>query len=159
MKPIHTAGILVLTLYGLAGCNPAPPQNPAENTETAIEAPDVRVEAPVPEAEADGTGSEAGVQTVLAPLFLDSFSVRALHIGDLSKGHFNLYVTGGEPAVVRAWVGDENATDVVVTKADFEVDHHCAFIEVPKPLPADARLWVELETADGTRMKGSTEVQ
>ena len=152
--------LFVSLASGLTGCSakesapeaPAPTEAPTSApAETA--APEAVVETPV------DPYSEIGDETNLAPIALEPFTVKALHIGELSVGHFNLYVEGGEPAVVRAWVGDEGASDVVVTKAEFEVDHHCAHIEVPSPLPADARFWVELETADGKRMKGSAEVQ
>jgi hypothetical protein len=145
---LATAGAVLLAL---AGCGQ--PQN----------TPEVPVETQVPATEAadadKGQFSEAGTQTELAPISLEPFTIGALHIGELRRGHFNLYVEGGEPAVVRAWVGDEAATDVVVTLAEFEVNHHCAHIEVPEPLPADAALWVEIETSDGARLKGSTPVQ
>lgn len=144
--------VAVIALTGCTKQEPAgtPPESP-------IEAP--LVGAPEAASEAESQFSEAGSQTVLAPIALESYTVDSLHIGELALGHFNLYVKGGEPAAVRAWVGDEAATNVVVTKADFEVDHHCAHIEVPNPLPAEAKLWVEIETPDGSRLKGSTAVQ
>lgn len=100
--------------------------------------------------------SESGAQTDLAPLAIGPYNVRALHIGDVGLGHFNLYIEGGEPAAVRAWVGDEAATGVLITLAEFEEDHHCAHLEVPQPLPAGAKLWVELETSEGERLRGSS---
>lgn len=142
-------------LAALMGCDKGAPA--AQTPETAVEAP--VAEAAVARPETDGAFAEAGAQTELIPITLGPFTIKSLHVGELALGHFNLYIEGGEPAVVRAWVGDEAATKVLVTKAEFEVDHHCAHIEVPNPLPADAKLWVELETAEGTRLKGSTSVQ
>jgi len=145
MKRCTSFLLSLLILGAVAGCTQAGPD---------AKAPD----APAPEAApvSQNQFAETGAQTALAPIMLDPFTVDSLHIGDLAKGHFNLYVKGGEPAAVRAWVGDEGATDTVVTKAEFEVDHHCAHIEVPDPLSADARLWVEIETPEGGRLKGST---
>lgn len=145
---------------GLTGCSAK--EKPSEATPPAEESATTPVEQPVEEVTTAATVdpySETGDQTNLAPIVIEPFTVKALHIGELAQGHFNLYVEGGEPAVVRAWVGDEGASEVMVTKAEFEVDHHCAHIEVPSPLPADARLWVEVETAAGERLKGSAEVQ
>ncbi len=155
MNPNLSPAVVLVILATLAGCGK--PEPVAEVPETNLEAPTEGVSTAPPEA--DGQFGEAGAQTNLAPITLESFTVDSLHIGDLALGHFNLYIKGGEPAVVRAWVGDEAATNVLVTKAEFEVDHHCAHIEVPSPLPADAKLWVEIETPDGTRLKGSTSVQ
>ena len=146
--------ILALALHTtLTGCT-KPESEPVSPTPEPTHA-----EAPKSAADDETQFSESGTQTTLPPIALDPFTVDSLHIGDLALGHFNLYVKGGEPAAVRAWVGDEAATNVVVTKAEFEFDHHCAHIEVPSPLPAEAKLWVEIETADGARLKGSTPVQ
>ncbi len=152
--------LFVSLASGLAGCSAteSSPEAPTPKEEMAS-APAESAAPVATEAAPVDPYSENGDETNLAPITLEPFTVKALHIGELSVGHFNLYVEGGEPAVVRAWVGDEKASDVMVTKAEFEVDHHCAHIEVPSPLPEDARLWVELETADGKRMKGSADVQ
>jgi len=159
MKKYTLCSIAIAALVTLGGCTAPEPSPPAETAEDATTPPaglpEIAIEAP----ESEAPYSEAGSQTDLAPIVLEPFTIDALHIGDLSKGHFNLYVKGGDPEVVRAWVGDEAATDALVTLAEFEVDHHCAHIEVPQPLPAAAKLWVEIETAEGARMKGSTAVQ
>jgi len=151
--------ILAVSLF-LAACGGQPPtESPAqsEQPDTTMEAPDAAAETPDAAPEADPY-SELGEHTKLNPLAIGDYNIRAIHIGDVALGHFNLYIEGGEPAAVRAWVGDENADGVVVTLAEFEVDHHCAHIEVPTPLPADAKLWVEIESPDGERLKGNTEL-
>lgn len=163
MKSIASLSLALIVLAALGGCDKSTPDaEPAESAvETSVPEPKAATETPAAatEAEAEGQFSEGGDQTKLAPIALDPFTVDSLHIGELSKGHFNLYIKGGEPAIVRAWIGDEAATNVFIAKAEFEVDHHCAHIEVPDPIPADAKLWVEIETAEGTSLKGSTEVQ
>jgi hypothetical protein len=130
----------------------APTEEPASDP-AAKEAPATPESAP---ADPEAAFSEAGDQTYLDPIALAKFTTKVMHIGDISKGHFNLYVEGGEPVAVRAWIGDEAATNVVVTKAEYEVDHHCAHLEVAQPMPEDARFWLEIETADGQRLKGSS---
>jgi len=161
MKKLTSLSLALIVFVALGGCdNPESEVQPADSAvETPAAEPEVATEAPSAAAEAEGQFSEGGDQTKLAAIALDPFTVDSLHIGELSKGHFNLYIKGGEPAIVRAWIGDEAATNAFIAKAEFEVDHHCAHIEVPTPLPADAKLWVEIETADGTSLKGSTEVQ
>ena len=153
MKTITSLSLALIVSAALAGCGQPNTDAPMFVTPATTPAP----EAPAA-TDAKGQFSETGGQTKLAPIALESFTVDSLHIGELAKGHFNLYVKGGEPAIVRAWVGDEAATNAFIAKAEFEVDHHCAHIEVPDPLPADAKLWVEIETSDGTRVKGSTEI-
>lgn len=134
-------GISILSACSQPAATPAP----------ASEAPRA-----APVAAADPTpDEEEGVQTHLPPITLKGYNVEALYTGDIMDGHFNLYVKGGEVKAVRAWVGDEAATDAVVAKAEFEEDHHCAHMEMPEQIPADARLWVELETEAET-LKGST---
>ena len=161
MKKLTSLSVALIVVAALGGCGKPKPD--AQLSESTVEAPavtpEVAVETPAVETAVEGQFAEGGSQTKLAPIALDPFTVDALHIGEVAKGHFNLYVKGGEPAIVRAWIGDEAATDAFIAKAEFEVDHHCAHIEVPTPLPADAKLWVEIETAEGTSLKGSTEVQ
>ena len=161
MKSITSLSLALIALATLGGCGKSEPEAPSSEATIAAPAqePVVSTDASAVETEAEEQFSEGGDQTKLAPIALEPFTVDSLHIGELSKGHFNLYIKGGDPAIVRAWIGDEAATDAFIAKAEFEVDHHCAHIEVPTPLPADAKLWVEIETAEGTSLKGSTEVQ
>ena len=77
----------------------------------------------------------------------------------LEDGHFNLRITGGEVAAVREWVGPEDASGVMVVKTEIERDYHHGHVEMPSPIPADARLWIEIETPTGELVKGSTPVQ
>jgi hypothetical protein len=52
--------------------------------------------------------------------------------------------------VIRGWIGSENGKGSVKGKAHSEDDGMCIHCEVPKPLPADAKVWLELD-ADGTK--------
>jgi len=164
IKYIFTTAAIIGSV--LVGCDksaettaaPAAPEPVAAETPeiTAPEPTEVAESTEAEPAESGESFSEAGEQTYLDPIALAPFTSKVMHIGDVSKGHFNLYIEGGEPAAVRAWIGDEAATDVMVTKAEFEVDHHCAHIEVAQPLPEGAKFWLEIETADGQRLKGSS---
>ena len=96
------------------------------------------------------TSSETVVDTIpmtdLAPLTIGVYQVQPMYEEELKDGHFNLRITGGEVAAVREWVGPEDASGVVVVKTE---------IEMPDPIPADARLWIEIEAPDGSLHKGS----
>ncbi|MEM1098578.1 MAG: hypothetical protein AAGH92_07305 [Planctomycetota bacterium] len=70
--------------------------------------------------------------------------------------HIDIEVESGPtPATIRAWVGNESADGVAKGKAhgsngDYHVDATC-----PAELAEDASLWIEVESADGTRATGS----
>lgn len=71
------------------------------------------------------------------------------------EANFELKVSG-EPApiAIRGWIGIESGRGSVRTKAhdhDGEIHLH---VEVPDHIPADAQLWVEVETESG-RVRGS----
>ena len=76
-----------------------------------------------------------------------------LEAGDTA--HLDVEVSGAEkPKAVRAWVGNETATDAVKDKVKDEQlasgDYHM-HVDVPEPLPAGSKLWIEFETAAGTQ--------
>jgi catechol 2,3-dioxygenase-like lactoylglutathione lyase family enzyme len=102
---------------------------------------------------------EAVVDTIpmtnLASLTIGDYEVQPMYEEELKDGHFNIRITGGEVAAVREWVGPEDASGVVVVKTEIENDYHHGHIDMPDPIPADARLWIEIEAPDGTLHKGS----
>lgn len=55
----------------------------------------------------------------------------------------------GPAAVVRFWIGTEDAKGAIKAKAEIENGKWHTHTEIPDPLPADARLWVEIEDKDG----------
>jgi hypothetical protein len=93
--------------------------------------------------------------TELPTTQIGPYAVTANYEGPLTDGHFNLHVTGPEFAAIRQWVGPEDAAGVMVSRAEVLPDHIHAGVEMPTPLPADPRLWIEIEGANGTRVKGS----
>jgi len=59
------------------------------------------------------------------------------------------------PKAVRLWIGSADGKGALKTKA---VRHHGAYeghVDVPKPLPEGAALWISLEATDGTITTGS----
>lgn len=131
------AASLILTISGCG--NQTPPPTEAEQPAAAAQsdAPSIRM-------------------SNLPPITIGDFEVQPMYEEDLADGHFNLTITGGEIAAVREWVGPEDASGVVVVKTEIENGYYHGHIEMPAPVPADARLWVEIETPDGQRLKGST---
>ena len=60
-------------------------------------------------------------------------------------------------SIVRAWIGTEDRTMSSVGKGEYAPSHDDYDIHAiaPKPLPADAKWWVEVEKPDGTKLIGS----
>ncbi|MEM1222402.1 MAG: hypothetical protein AAGH40_06525 [Verrucomicrobiota bacterium] len=76
-----------------------------------------------------------------------------------AEGHLALklpYSDQGE-TVVRAWIGNEDRTLSSVGKGKFSAKYSLYDIHMmaPKPLPEDAKWWVEIEKPDGTKALGS----
>lgn len=133
--------LLVATVILVAGCGARPEPESAAPAEPAAAAPAATDEIPM---------------TNLAPVKIGPYDVQPMYEEKLEDGHFNLRITGGEVAAVREWVGPEDASGVVVVKTEIEKDYHHGHVEMPNPIPADARLWIEIETPSGERLKGST---
>jgi hypothetical protein len=54
----------------------------------------------------------------------------------------------GDPKAVRVWIGKESGEGSVKVRTHKHGSKMEAHVEVPDPLAADAKLWVEVETAD-----------
>jgi hypothetical protein len=79
-----------------------------------------------------------------------------------SEAAFDVTVTGGntKPKAVRFWVGTEDAKGSVKAKAEEEAGNAWhTHVEVPAPLPAGSKLWVEIEPADGATFKVSFDLK
>lgn len=139
----YLTGLLLLGV--LAGCGGAPD---AADTETAA-----------PMAAGTAVTQYEIPMTTLQPIKIGPYDVQPMYEEDLSDGHFNIKITGGEVAAVREWVGPEDASGVVVVKTEIENDYHHGHIDMPDPVPSDARLWIEIETPEGERLKGSVPLQ
>lgn len=84
------------------------------------------------------------------------YDVQPMFEEEIVDGHYSIAVKGGEVKAVRIWVGPEDAAGVMVVKTEIENTYHHGHVEVPNPVPADAMLWVELESPSGETIKGST---
>ncbi len=70
--------------------------------------------------------------------------------------------TGGKPTAVRFWIGTEDAKGSVKAKAAIEnpaePNRWHTHAEIPEPLPADSKLWVEVEAEGGVKSVASFEL-
>lgn len=66
-------------------------------------------------------------------------------------------------AAVRFWVGTEDASGSVKARAEVEnpadPNRWHVHVEIPNPLPAGSKLWVEIEDASGATSVGSFELK
>lgn len=53
--------------------------------------------------------------------------------------------SGKNVTVVRLWIGTADAKGSLKAKADLEDGHWHTHVEIPDPLPAESKLWVEIE--------------
>lgn len=72
-----------------------------------------------------------------------------------SEGVFEICLEKGQekPRAVRVWVGTASAQGSVKSKAEPDGDQYHAHVEVPKSLPKDAQLWIEVEPEKGKKQK------
>ena len=94
-----------------------------------------------------------------AALKIGPYDVQPMFEEEIKNGHFNIRVKGGDVKAVRMWVGPEDASGVMVVKTEPEFDYNHGHVEVPDPVPADAKLWIEIESPTGEMHKGSTPLQ
>lgn len=95
-----------------------------------------------------GEGRELGSQEIAG------VTVRVTQIGEVKPGReaeFDMVVTGGKgkPRAIRAWIGAAEPGESIKARAEDEGKEYHVHVEVPVKLPADSKLWVEVETATG----------
>lgn len=102
----------------------------------------------------DGHGH--GPKTELGSQSAGGMTIVAAREGGVTPGGeatFDIGVSGGagKPAAVRVWIGTQDGKGSIKGKAEAEGDGWHAHTEVPKPLPAGSKLWVEVEIANGEK--------
>lgn len=138
----------VLALATLGACFP---------TATPIVIP---AESEAPETDAAKVSAPSELKMTALPEFTAGpYKILPKYEDELSDGHVNLYIAGGEIGAVRIWVGQEDPAGSMVVKSEIENDYWHGHLEMPNPIPADARLWVEIENPAGEASKGSTALQ
>lgn len=104
--------------------------------------------------EGDKHEEDHGPLTDLGTKKVGAHDVQVSLAGEVKPGEEAVFVIKpkgtAEPKAVRAWVGVESGQGSIKTKAEEEKEgewhaHH----KVSKPMPANSKVWVELETAAG----------
>jgi hypothetical protein len=157
---MKNAGLVLMAVAVMVGCSgeaPVEPTAEAPVPEVAAPAAPAAGETPATEAVATGGKDVGGIMMYDLPsVMIGPYTVQPMYEEKLADGHFNLRITGGEVAAVREWVGPEDASGVMVVKTEIERDYWHGHVEMPNPVPADALLWIEIETPTGDLFKGST---
>lgn len=130
--------VFACVALSLAGCGDDPSGKPAPG-----------------DAGAQMAENEHGERRALGSLTVAGHTFEVIQFGDVAPGAdpaVDLEWPAGavRPAVVRAWIGVESAVGsrkALLQKEGDRVVH--GHLDVPKDLPADSRLWIEIE--DGER--------
>lgn len=168
-----SASSLVLALVGCEGKpRPAEPSGGASNS--------ARQETPAAPADAKDESSKGvsshsghgGAVIELGTTTIAGLTVRVTRDeGEIKPGGeaaVDVWVTAGDgkPAAisaVRMWIGSEDASGALRAKASIEdpkePERWHTHVEVPGAVSAETRLWVELETPEGTKSSGSFELK
>lgn len=110
-------------------------------------------------------GGHGGAVIELGTTTLNGMNLRASRdAGELKAGGdapIDLWIDGGlgSAAVVRFWIGTEDAKGAMKAKAEIEDGKWHSHTEVPDPLPQGSKLWVEIEGKDGKKTVASFELQ
>jgi len=115
-------------------------------------------------AHGQGDGHGHGPTTELGQQSAGGFTIRASRDGEIKAGGdapIDIWVTGGADKVrtVRIWIGTEDAKGSMKAKAELEKDNWHTHAEVPSPLPAGSRLWVEIETEKSAKVVAGFELK
>lgn len=90
-------------------------------------------------------------------------TIEATQLGDLDEADqaFELALAEGspQPKALRLWVGTETAEGSIKALAPSTAGKQEIHVEMPKPLPADAKLWVEAEQENGTSAVASFDLK
>jgi hypothetical protein len=159
--------ISVLAVAAFVGCEKQP-------TTTSTNTPSAKTDT---QAHDDGTvhtdapsaAGHHGKPIELGTATASEFSLRAARDeGAITPGGdapIDVWVTGGTTKVVgvRFWIGTEDAKGSIKAKAEIEFpaepDHWHTHAEIPDPMPAGSRLWVEVEDDKGGRSLASFDLK
>ncbi|MCI0675572.1 MAG: hypothetical protein L0Y42_07335 [Phycisphaerales bacterium] len=117
----------------------------------------------------DTATGHGGKVIELGTTTIGPFSVRASRDeGEIKVGGdapIDVWLTGGDitkVTAVRFWIGTARGDDFVKAKADIEIpskpNHWHTHAEVPTPIPAGNKLWVEIEIG-GQKHTGSFDLK
>jgi len=108
--------------------------------------------------EAAGQAGHGAEAIELGTTKLGELSVRASRDkGEIKAGGdapIDAWIDGGVGkgvTAVRFWIGTQDAKGSIKAKAEIEDGKWHTHVEVPDPLPAEGKLWVEVESTGGTK--------
>ncbi len=156
------ASLALVALLAAAGCGERPAENPTAATPAATDAHDH-------DHDHDGMGSgDHGEMIELGSMEAGPFRIRATRdegeIVPAGDAPIDVWIDPtGEAAprvvAVRFWIGDPSGKGSIKAKASIEdIDEPTRWhthAEIPDPLPANSKLWIEVEDAEGTRTLAS----
>ncbi len=98
-----------------------------------------------------GAGSAIGTATIGAWTVKVSGEIEAG-----KEAHLDIELSGSteKPAAVRVWIGAQDGKGAMKQKADGDGKEYHAHADVPSPIPADAKLWIEIQNARGVKSVG-----
>ena len=152
MKSLHHALGVSCSAFALAclvGCDKgaAPASKPAEAAHDHDHDHD--------HAHASESGHAHGAVVEMGEQKAGPYTVKLSRDGDIKPGGevpVDIWVDGGAKGkAVRVWFGTEDAKGSIKAKCEVEDGQWHAHGEVPDPMPAGAKLWVEVEGEDGTK--------
>ncbi|GFO82361.1 MAG: hypothetical protein A49_19880 [Methyloceanibacter sp.] len=117
-------------------------------------------------ASGSGHAGHGGEVIQLGTSKLGAFEVRASRDkGEIKPGGdapVDVWIDGGVGkgvTAVRFWIGTEDAKGSIKAKADIEDGKWHTHTEVPSPIPAGSKLWVEIEETGGKKTLGSFDLK
>lgn len=115
--------------------------------------------------ESSGMGHH-GPAIELGEAQVDKFTVRAsrdeAEIKPGGDAPVDVWINGGTGegvVAVRFWIGTQDASGSVKAKADIESGKWHTHVELPSPMPADSKLWVEIEESGGKKSVASFDLR
>lgn len=140
-----TLPLLLCALAPFAACSKTddPKTTPPANTPPAN----------TPAAPADDHGH--GTPKPLGSMTIGAHTFEVVQLGDVKAGEevpVELKFAAGKPlpATARAWIGVQSGEGSVKQKLDKDLHGH---VDVPAKLPADSKLWIEIEDGGKTEAK------
>lgn len=111
-------------------------------------------------------GGHGGEVIALGTSKLGVFEVRAsrdkVEFKPGGDAPIDVWIDGGVGkgvTAVRFWIGTEDAKGSIKAKADIEDGKWHTHTEVPSPIPAGSKLWVEIEESGGKKTLGSFDLK
>jgi hypothetical protein len=158
----HMLAVLAAASFAVAlpGCGDSKPAGTAKATAADDHGHDHGAgghdHAPAKPAPAAGDDHGHGAVVQLGEQQVAGFAVRASRDGAIAgatDAPIDVWITGGTGKVVavRFWVGTQDAKGSVKAKAELEKDNWHTHAELPSPMPAESKLWVEFEIEGGAR--------